>query len=418
MELRGRAGAWCLGVVMSMGAVMGVAAELAEISVGIDEGDLRGADGRALQAAVDYVAGLGGGTVRIGPGRYEMRNALILRDNVHVVGVPGETTLVARDGLISRLAMDGDANQWEITVADPTGFRIGDGVAIVDDSSGGFTDTTATLTAQLDANTFRISRPLYVDYMVRDNARAKQAFPVVGGWQVKNASVEGLVIDGNQAKCESVGGCRAAGIYLFECEDIAIRNCVVNDYDGDGISFQVSQRVTVEDCVSRGNAGIGIHPGSGSQHPTVRNNLSQGNGADGVYVCWRVKHGVFENNTLVANARDGISIGHKDTDNLFVGNEITGNSRSGIMFRGESEAMGAHRNVFEGNRILDNGGGEHDAAILMRGHHHDVVFRGNTIGYSGESGDERVGIRHGEGVLRLDAGENEFVNVSEERVAD
>jgi hypothetical protein len=150
----------------------------------------------------------------------------------------------------------------------------------------------------------------------------------------------------------------------------------------------------------------------------VRNNLSEGNGADGVYVCWRVKHGVFENNTLVANARDGISIGHKDTDNLFVGNEITGNSRSGIMFRGESEAMGAHRNVFEDNRILDNGGGQHDAAILMRGHHHDVVFRGNTIGHSGESGDERVGIRYGEGVIRLDAGENDFVNVSAERVAD
>lgn len=418
MGLRGRVGAWGLGLGMSVGVVMGVAAELAEISVGVDEGDLRGSDGRALQAAVDYVAGLGGGTVRIGAGRYEMRNALVLRDNVHVVGAPGETVLVARDGAVVPLAADGDANQREITVADPTGFQIGDGVVIVDANSGGFTDTTATLTARLDENTFSISRPLYVDYMVRDNARAKQAFPVVGGWGVKNASVEGLTIDGNRENCESVGGCRAAGIYLFECEDITIRNCVVGAYDGDGISFQVSQRVTVEECVSHDNAGIGIHPGSGSQDPTVRNNRSERNGADGLYVCWRVKRGVFENNTLVGNARDGISIGHKDTDNLFVANEITGNSRSGVMFRGESEAMGAHRNVFERNRIVDNGGGEHDAAVLMRGHHHDVVFRGNTIGYSGATGDARVGIRHGDGVLRLDADDNEFVNVSQERAAD
>ncbi len=400
-----------------MGVAMSSAVEVAEISVGVDCGDVRGSDGRALQAAIDYVANLGGGTVRVGAGRLEMRNALILRDSVHVIGVPGETTLVARDGAVVPLAADGDANQREITVADPTGFEIGDGVFIVDDNSGGFIDTTATLTARLDENTFRISRPLYVDYMVSSNARAKLAFPVVGGWQVKNASVEGLTIDGNRERCESVGGCRAAGIYLFECEDIAIRNCAVANYDGDGISFQVSQRVTVEDCVCRDNASIGIHPGSGSQDPIVRRSRSYGNGTDGLFVCWRVKRGVFEANALTGNDRHGISIGHKDTDNRFVENEITGNARSGVMFRDESEAMGAHRNVFERNRIIDNGG-DGDAPVLMRGHHHDVVFRQNAIGYTDAAVDGRVGVRHGADVLRLDLADNEFVNVSEDCVAD
>jgi hypothetical protein len=37
-----------------------------EIRVGVDEGDFHGSDQRALQAAVDYVAGLGGGTVHKG----------------------------------------------------------------------------------------------------------------------------------------------------------------------------------------------------------------------------------------------------------------------------------------------------------------------------------------------------------------
>src|SRR5205085_1103178 len=67
----------------------------AEIRVGIEDGDFRGNDNRALQMAVDYVAGLGGGAVHIGPGRYRMRNALMLRDNVRVLGVPGETVLAA-----------------------------------------------------------------------------------------------------------------------------------------------------------------------------------------------------------------------------------------------------------------------------------------------------------------------------------
>src|SRR5688572_19590890 len=85
-----------------------------EIRVGIGGGDLQGNDQRALQAAVDYVAQLGGGTVRIGPGRYQMRNALRLRDNVNIVGVPGETVLAACDGFASALAADGDANERQI----------------------------------------------------------------------------------------------------------------------------------------------------------------------------------------------------------------------------------------------------------------------------------------------------------------
>ena len=82
----------------------------ADFRVGINEGDIRGDDHRALQAAVNYVASLGGGSVLIGPGRYAMRNALALRDNVRVVGVPGKTILAACDGFRCRFirpAVDG-----------------------------------------------------------------------------------------------------------------------------------------------------------------------------------------------------------------------------------------------------------------------------------------------------------------------
>jgi hypothetical protein len=49
------------------------------ITVGQTEGDLIGRDNRALQAAVDYVAGLGGGVVEIGPGEYRSRIRPVLR---------------------------------------------------------------------------------------------------------------------------------------------------------------------------------------------------------------------------------------------------------------------------------------------------------------------------------------------------
>ena len=58
------------------------------LRVGIKEGDMVGADNRALQAAVDYIAGLGGGVVEIGAGEFLMRDSLHLRANVTVKGTP------------------------------------------------------------------------------------------------------------------------------------------------------------------------------------------------------------------------------------------------------------------------------------------------------------------------------------------
>lgn len=388
----------------------------AEIGVGIEDGDLRGNDHRALQAAVDYVAQLGGGTVRIGPGRYLLRNALKLRDNVHVVGVPGETILAACDGFVSALAADGDANERQITVDDPSGFQVGDGVAVQDRTAGGgFEVTTATLTAQTGRNSFQLSAPLYLDYLVSRQAKAQLAFPVVGGWNIKHAGIEGLTIEGNRGKAQPLNGCRGGGIYLFECEHVTIRNCVVRNYPGDGISFQVSSHVTVEDCLSEQHEGLGIHPGSGSQFPIVRRNRSLGNGSDGLYVCWRVKHGLFEENEIRGNQRAGVSIGHKDTDNLFRHNTISDNAGAGILFRRESEAMGAHRNVFENNRILDNAAGKDHAPagaeIVIQGPHHDLVFRNNQIGKSPTDAPHGVGILASPEARNLQADGEQFVNV-------
>lgn len=381
-------------------------ARAVEVRVGIDAGDIRGSDNRALQAAVDQVAGLGGGVVRIGPGSYAMRNALTLRSNVHIIG--DKAVLVACDGAKSRLALDGDCNERQITLEDPSGFRVGDGVAVRDSHySHGFEVTTATLTAQVDARTFKISRPLYMDYMVSQKASAAVSFPVVGGWEVKNITIEGLTIDGNRDKAEKLDGCRGGGIFLFECQAVKIRNCVVRNYNGDGISFQVSEAVSVEGCLAENNAFLGLHPGSGSQRPILRNNRSIGNGGDGLYVCWRVKHGVFERNEIRGNKGAGISIGHKDTDNMFVENTIAENGKTGILFRDESEPMGAHRNVFEKNVVTDNGG---TACVTIRGHHHDLVFRENTF----KGASTAVGIWVGKHAKYVTSEGNRFVQVKAE----
>jgi hypothetical protein len=264
---------------------------------------------------------------------------------------------------------------------------VGDRVLIGDDRDGsGFGLTSAQIVGREGANTFLISEALRGDYMVQRHAWVERNVPGVGGWGIRDAAIEALAIEGNvgRTSCAKRDGCRHGGIYLFECENVAIRGCVVRNFNGDGISFQVSRKVTVEDCLAEKNVGHGLHPGSGSQEPTVRRNRSLANGEDGIYVCWRVQHGLFDANETAGNAGVGISIGHKDSDNLFKGNRLTGNKGAGLAFRREDEAMGAHRNVFEGNTILDNAGG----CVLIRGKHDDLVFRGNTIGYSEAPADQ------------------------------
>ncbi len=348
--------------------------ERPRITVGRQDADLVGRDSRALQAAVDYVAALGGGVVEIGEGEYTMHDSLHLRSHVTVRGVKGKTILRKAGSASSALALDGDFGEEQITVQDATGFAVGQGVAIWDDNAGGFHTTVARITGQRE-NTFSIDKPLMADCMVANHAQAATVFPVTSAYHTEDVRIEDIIIEGNQQANVPLNGCRGAGIFLYRGFGTVISGCTVRHYNGDGISFQQSNDVTVIDCLCEDNAALGIHPGSGSQRPTVRGCTARRNGTDGLFLCWRVRHGLFEHNTLEKNGRFGISIGHKDSDNLFRHNISRQNKEHGVFFRNESLAMAPHRNRFEQNTIEDNGGAE----VRIRGEVNDLAFLRNTI---------------------------------------
>jgi len=189
------------------------------IVVGQRDGDLVGRDNRVLQAAVDYLAGLGGGTVEIGEGVYDMFDSLHLRPRVNVRGVSGRTILRKAKAAVSALALDGDFGEEQITVTDPEGFGVGRGVAIWDSRSGGFHTTVGRITGA-NGNTFSIDKPLNADCMVANDARAATVFPVVSGYNLEGVRVEGLVIDGNKEENPHLNGCRGAGIFLYRFNDL------------------------------------------------------------------------------------------------------------------------------------------------------------------------------------------------------
>jgi hypothetical protein len=348
------------------------------IRVGHRDADLIGTDHRALQAAVDYVAALGGGVVEIGAGEYLMRDSLHLRSHVTVRGQKGQTMLRKADAAVSPLALDGDFGEEQVTVRDPTGFAVGAGVAIWDDHAGGFHITVARITGR-NGNTFSLDTPLISDYMTTAHAMAATVYPVVSGSNIRTARVENLIIEGNKGANPHLDGCRGAGIYLYRGFGVVIQGCVVRNYHGDGISFQQSNDVTVTGCISEDNTHLGLHPGSGSQRAIVRDCLARRNGTDGLFLCWRVRHGVFEDNRLEENGRFGISIGHKDSDNLLRGNQVLRNGSNGVCFRDESAGMSPHRNRLGRNLIADNGRQPGTAGIRIGGEPDELILADNAI---------------------------------------
>ena len=352
--------------------------ERPSITVGQRDAAIIGTDHRALQAAVDYIAALGGGTVEIGPGEFLMRDSLHLRSFVTVRGQKGKTILRKAKAASSPLALDGDFGEEQVTVIDPAGFDVGDGVAIWDANSGGFHTTVARITGK-NGNTFSIDKPLNADCMVNSKARAATVFPVVSGYDLEGARVENLIIDGNKNENVHLNGCRGGGIFLYRGFGTVMQDCEVRHFNGDGISFQQSNDVTLIGCLSEDNASLGLHPGSGSQRPVVRDCIARRNGEDGLFLCWRVRHGLFENNLLENNGRFGISIGHKDSDNLVRNNQVRSNQEDGVFFRNETAGMAGHRNRLE-NNLIENNGMKNDAAgIRIRGETKSLVIKSNLI---------------------------------------
>ena len=87
-----------------------------EIAVGQGEGDLQGNDDKIIQAAVDYVSRLGGGTVHVLPGTYMMRNSVFLKPGITLRGSGDKTILKKAPSVSSPVVREADwfeyASRW------------------------------------------------------------------------------------------------------------------------------------------------------------------------------------------------------------------------------------------------------------------------------------------------------------------
>lgn len=376
-----------------------------KISVGPGKADLVGADHRAIQAAVDYVAGLGGGTVQILPGTYRFRNAVKLRSGVRIVGSGLDSVCIKEPSVKTPLLENSDWYDREVTLTDPSGFEVGDGVVLVtrNPHNGSFDTYKRTLIAR-SGNRFKLDEMLVENFWTKENASASTLFALFDGYRIADAAIENICLDGNRSNNESLNGNYVGCIFLRESNRIQMRQVTARNFNGDGISWQVCHDVRVEDCHSHDNAGFALHPGSGSQRTVVTGSTLERNDI-GFFFCWGVKWALVENNRMLDNKRFGVSIGHNDTDNVVRNNEVLRSGKTGIFLRQEhGPTFSPSRNLIEANRVLDSGA-EDGVAVDIEGTTEEVIVRGNTLAETRQPAS-RVGVRIGKETKRIDLAEN------------
>jgi len=340
--------------------------------------DVVGSDSAALQKAANLLRP--GDTLVIGPGAYRMDASLAIPSNVVVRGTAGKTILLKSRGFESALTEDGDFGESYLSVADSQNFPPGTGVEILDDTLKEGWDVSISKVVAVRGHILEIDPPTVRDYdLDQKHARIRNTYPILCAMNAENVAFEDLTVDGNKAQNSYLDGCRGGAIYLYNVRNVTVKNCVARNYNGDGISFQISENVHVLNSESFGQTGYGVHPGTGSANSVVEHCHLHNNGDIGLFLCWRVRHGQFRDNIIEDNGHYGISIGHKDTDNEFTNNTIARNGVAGVYFREETPVNSGNRNTFRDNRILDNGNAKAGYGFYIAPRVNDTVITGNRI---------------------------------------
>jgi nitrous oxidase accessory protein NosD len=337
-----------------------------------------------------------------------LRNAIQLPSGVRLIGSGADTVVTKIASRSTALADDSDWYDREITLEDARGFQLGDGVVLraTNPDHGGPIVIKRTLVAR-SGNRFRLDTGLRENLWMSGKPTCASLFPLLTAERAADVVIENLTLDGDKANNERLDGNYAGCVFLQDCNRFTLRGVTARNYNGDGISFQITHDVIVENCHSHDNADLGLHAGSGSQRPIMRDNRLERNGI-GLYFCWGVKYGLATKNVVVENRNYGISIGHHDTDNVIVENTVRESGKIGVIFRDESRGKDfwPNRNRLESN-CVENSGGDRGVAIAVEGKTRELKIRGNHLRESrGAAG--RCGLKLAKEVGAIELVDNTF----------
>ncbi len=325
------------------------------ITVGGQNAQSPGFNNQSIQFAIDAVAKTGG-TVILNPGVYNIKAPVKLKSNVNLVGSGKETILKRAKGVQTRFIDDADYGELKLTVENADGFEIGMKIQVTDDDNSGCWNVSTATISDIADNVIYIDCGLIRDYRADKNGLISNASSVIEVIGCENITISNLTAEGNRKENFFADGCNSAGILILRSKKITVDNVHVKDFNGEGISWQITENVTVKNSEISGSGNTGLHPGTGSPFSLIENNNIHHNDRDGLFICWRVYQSEVRKNKIHNNGRFGICTGHKDVDVVFSENHVFNNRNDGINLRGERESNAPHRNTFVKNSIENNNG--------------------------------------------------------------
>ncbi len=361
-----------------------------QITVGGAEADVQGFTNQAIQFAINAVAKTGG-TVKLSPGVFEIIAPVRMKSNVNLVGSGRETILKRGMGVQTKYVVDADFGELKITVEKSDGFEIGMKVQITDDINRGCWNVSTAYISDIVDNVIYIDKGLIRDYRFDLNGLISNASSVIEVIDAENITISNLTADGNRAENFFADGCNSAGILVLRSKMVTVDNVHIKDFNGEGMSWQITENVTVKNCEISGSGNTGLHPGTGSPFSVIENNDVHHNDMEGLFICWRVYQSKVTGNKFHHNGRFGICTGHKDVDVIFDGNHIFENESDGVNLRGERESNAPHRNTFVKNIIENNNG----YGFSINSQAHDLLLKENIFKNSAKTQKAAIYIYEG-----------------------
>ncbi len=349
-----------------------------EITVGGENADVSEFTNQSIQFAIDAISKTGG-IVKLNPGIYNIVAPVQLKSNVKLIGSGKATVLKRGVGVQTKYIVDADFGELKLSVENSDGFEIGMKVQVTDDGNSGCWNVSTAYISDIVDNIIYIDKGLIRDYRSDKNGLISNASSVIEVIDAENASVSNLTVDGNRAENYFADGCNSAGILILRSKKITVDNVHVKDFNGEGISWQITENVTIKNSEISGSGNTGLHPGTGSPFSVIENNDVHNNDHDGLFICWRVYQSRVVGNKFHNNGRFGICTGHKDTDVIFEANHIFENKSDGVHLRGERESNAPHRNTFVKNIIENNSTGGDGYGFSINSRARDLLLKENIF---------------------------------------
>jgi len=371
------------------------------ITVGGPKAQISGFTNQSIQFAIDAVAKTGG-IVKLNSGVYEIKAPVKMRSNVKLIGSGKETILKRGGGVQTNYIVDADFGELKLTVENSDGFEVGMKIQVTDEENSGCWNVSTAYITDIVDNIIYIDKGLIRDYRADKNGLISNASSVIEAIDVENAVIYNLVTDGNRKENFFADGCNSAGILILRSKKVTVDNVHVKDFNGEGISWQITENVTIKNSEISGSGNTGLHPGTGSPFSTIESNNIHHNDRDGLFICWRVYQSQVSNNKIHDNGRFGICTGHKDTDVIFKLNHIYNNKSDGVNLRGEREPNAPHRNTFELNTIENNGTEGGGFGFSVNSPAKDLVLKDNFFKNSSKTQKAAIYIYKGGSTPKLE----------------